>query len=53
MGMGAVLGGYIGYLYDGTSGPLALSMLACGLAGLLFVSFSERGKLFGRPNAPS
>ena len=53
MGTGSILGGYIGYQYDGTTGPLAVSMLGCGLAGLLFILFSERGKLFGRPNAPS
>ncbi|MEL6878356.1 MAG: multidrug effflux MFS transporter [Pseudomonadota bacterium] len=50
MGMGAILGGYIGYQYDGTAQPLAIAMLSCGLVGLGFVLFSERGKLFGRPN---
>lgn len=53
MGMGAILGGYIGYQYDGTAEPLAIAMLSCGLLGLLFVLFSEEGKLFRRPNAPS
>jgi len=53
MGTGSILGGFIGYLYDGTTGPLAVSMLCCGLAGLIFILFSENGKLFGRPNAPS
>ena len=52
MGTGAVLGAFIGYLYDGTAEPLALSMVACGLVGLGFILFSERGRLFRRPNAP-
>lgn len=53
MGTGAILGGVIGYMYDGTAQPLALSMLVCGLVGLGFILFSERGVLFSRPNAPS
>ncbi len=53
MGTGAILGGFIGYQYDGTAQPLALAMLVCGLIGLGFVLFSERGVLFRRPNAPS
>ena len=53
MGTGAILGGVIGYQYDGTSQPLALAMLLCGLFGLAFVLFSEKGVLFTRPNAPS
>ena len=48
MSTGAVLGAVIGGLYDGTSQPLAISMLACALLALAVVLFSERGKLFGR-----
>ncbi|WP_390583878.1 multidrug effflux MFS transporter [Erythrobacter sp. MTPC3] len=43
----AVLGGVIGYSFDGTARPLALSLLASGIACLLLVLFSEKGKLFG------
>ncbi|WP_298469222.1 multidrug effflux MFS transporter [uncultured Erythrobacter sp.] len=53
MGTGAILGAFIGYQYDGTSGPLALAMLVCGLVGLGFILFSEKGVLFTRPNAPT
>ncbi|BDI61894.1 multidrug effflux MFS transporter [Qipengyuania nanhaisediminis] len=48
MSTGAVLGSFIGYLYDGTAQPLALAMLLCGLAALAVVLFSEGGRLFRR-----
>ncbi|MEL6532497.1 MAG: multidrug effflux MFS transporter [Pseudomonadota bacterium] len=48
----ALLGALIGYAYDGTAQPLALALLASGIACLLLVLFSERGKLFGPPEAP-
>lgn len=51
MSSGAILGAYIGYQYDGTAQPLALSMLVCGVLALAVVLFSEKGKLFTRPNA--
>ncbi|MDE1467657.1 multidrug effflux MFS transporter [Aurantiacibacter sp. D1-12] len=47
---GAILGAYIGSLYDGTPLPLAYSMLSCGLLALAVVLFSEKGKLFRRVN---
>lgn len=50
MVVGAILGAYIGNLYDGTSLPLAMAMVGCSLAGLAAVLFSERGRLFTRPN---
>ncbi|MCK0127411.1 multidrug effflux MFS transporter [Erythrobacter sp. F6033] len=50
MTLGAVLGVTIGAAYDGTTVPLAMSMLICSLLTLLIVLFSERGKLFTRPN---
>ena len=53
MGTGAILGAFIGYQYDGSSGPLAVAMLICGLVGLGFILFSEKGVLFTRPNAPT
>lgn len=51
MGTGAVLGSYIGYLYDGTAVPLSIAMMTCAFAALAVVLFSERGKLFARPSA--
>ncbi len=53
LGSGSLLGAYIGSLYNGTAQPLALSMLVCGLIALGLVLYSEKGKLFTRPNAPS
>lgn len=53
MSTGAILGSTIGYLFDGTAVPLASAMLACGLLALAAVLFSERGRLFRRPNADS
>ena len=53
MVVGALLGALIGNLYDGTAQPLALSMVVCSLASLAVVLYSERGKLFTRPNARS
>ncbi|GAA4043473.1 multidrug effflux MFS transporter [Parerythrobacter jejuensis] len=52
MSTGAILGSTIGYLFDGTAVPLASAMLSCGLLALAAILFSERGKLFSRPNAP-
>ena len=47
MTMAAVLGGAIGYAFDGTARPLALALLASGLVCLVLVLLSEKGKLFG------
>nr|WP_285711514.1 multidrug effflux MFS transporter [Erythrobacter sp. COR-2] len=47
----AMLGGAIGYAYDGTARPLALALLASGLACLALVLWSEKGKLFGPSDA--
>jgi len=49
MTLAAVLGAAIGYAYDGTAQPLALSLLASGIVCLLLVLYSEKGKLFGPP----
>ena len=45
------LGGAIGYAYDGTARPLALALLASGLACLALVLWSEKGRLFGPSDA--
>jgi len=47
----AMLGGAIGYAYDGTARPLALALLASGLACLALVLWSEKGRLFGPSDA--
>lgn len=47
----ALLGGAIGYAFDGTARPLALALLASGLVCLVLVLFSEKGKLFGPSDA--
>ena len=47
----ALLGGAIGYAFDGTARPLALALLASGLACLVLVLWSEKGKLFGPSDA--
>ncbi|MFN3990613.1 MAG: multidrug effflux MFS transporter [Erythrobacter sp.] len=51
MSMAAVIGAGIGYAFDGTARPLALSLLASGLVCLALVLFSEKGKLFGPSDA--
>jgi DHA1 family bicyclomycin/chloramphenicol resistance-like MFS transporter len=47
----ALLGGAIGYAFDGTARPLALALLASGLICLVLVLWSEKGKLFGPSDA--
>lgn len=47
----ALLGGAIGYAFDGTARPLALALLASGLVCLVLVLLSEKGKLFGPSDA--
>ena len=51
MTMASLLGGAIGYAFDGTARPLALALLASGLACLILVLLSEKGKLFGPSDA--
>jgi DHA1 family bicyclomycin/chloramphenicol resistance-like MFS transporter len=47
----ALLGGAIGYAFDGTARPLALALLASGLVCLVLVLLSEKGRLFGPSDA--
>jgi DHA1 family bicyclomycin/chloramphenicol resistance-like MFS transporter len=47
----ALLGGAIGYAFDGTARPLALALLASGLVCLVLVVLSEKGRLFGPSDA--
>lgn len=46
--IGSTLGALIGQAYDGSARPLALALAVAGVACLLLVLFSERGKLFRR-----
>jgi MFS transporter, DHA1 family, multidrug resistance protein len=50
--LGAGIGIAIGQFYDGTARPLAAALLACSLASLCLVLFSERGRLFRRLHQP-
>jgi len=43
---GALVGASIGKWFSGTTLPLALGALLCGLTGLCLVIFAERGRLF-------
>lgn len=53
MGLGAGIGAFIGQFFDGTTGPVALGFLICGLMALALVAYSERGKLFRRRSIPA
>lgn len=46
-GAGALLGGLVGQLYDGTVRPLLLGYLAYSATVLFIVVMTERGRLFG------
>ncbi len=43
---GAMVGGAIGWQFNGTTLPLAAGSLCCGSASLLFVLLAEKGRLF-------
>jgi len=48
---GALVGASIGRLFNGTTVPLAVGVLCCGLAALVFVLIAEKGRLFHAQNA--
>jgi DHA1 family bicyclomycin/chloramphenicol resistance-like MFS transporter len=54
--LGAGIGAFVGQAFDGTTLPMAVGFLTCGLAALAVIFWAERGKLFNRPgtcpNAP-
>ena len=52
MVIGSLIGIVIGQAYDGTAHPLALGLLTAGSLSLMFVLFSEKGKLFRRIHPP-
>lgn len=43
---GALIGSLIGQLFDGTTVPLTIGFVACGVAALALVLWTEKGKLF-------
>jgi DHA1 family bicyclomycin/chloramphenicol resistance-like MFS transporter len=43
---GALIGFYVGQQFNGTVIPLTLGFFGCGLAALLIVGVTERGRLF-------
>lgn len=43
---GALMGFFIGRHYDGTTVPMSLGFVVCGLGALLFVLWAEKGRLF-------
>lgn len=47
----ALMGGAIGYAFDGSAQPLAIALLGSSLGCLLLVLFSEKGRLFAPPKA--
>jgi DHA1 family bicyclomycin/chloramphenicol resistance-like MFS transporter len=49
---GAVVGALIGRAYDGTARPIFAAMTVAGIAALMMVLYSERGRLFRRLNYP-
>ncbi|MGQ3176622.1 MAG: hypothetical protein ACT6SC_03370, partial [Blastomonas fulva] len=44
-----VLGAFVGQAFDGSTLPMALGFLVCGIAALAVIFWAERGKLFARP----
>ena len=46
--LAALIGGYIGRHYDGTTTPLLVGYLGIGVLTLVIVAITERGRLFGR-----
>jgi DHA1 family bicyclomycin/chloramphenicol resistance-like MFS transporter len=52
MAVGSAIGAVIGQAYDGTARPLAIGLLACSIASLALVLWSEQGRLFRRVLPP-
>lgn len=44
---GALIGGYIGQLFNNTTIPAATSYFAMGVLSLVFILIAENGRLFG------
>lgn len=50
---GAIIGGMIGQMYDGTTLPLSLGFLVCDCLALICVFITERGRLFNEDELAS
>jgi DHA1 family bicyclomycin/chloramphenicol resistance-like MFS transporter len=48
----ALVGLAIGQAYDDTARPFAMALVVCSVLALLFVLYSEKGRLFRRKNPP-
>ena len=48
MAFGSAIGAVVGQAYDGSARPLSWALLGCGVAALILVLYSERGRLFRR-----
>ena len=44
---GALIGGYIGQLFNGTTIPVAAGYFSMGIMSLIFILIAEKGRLFG------
>lgn len=51
--LSALIGAVIGQAYDGTTEPLAVGYVLCGVTALACILWGERGRLFTRPNPPA
>ncbi len=47
--LSALLGGLIGRAYDGTTHPMLIGFVALGVASLVVVAITERGRMFRAP----
>lgn len=47
--LGASIGAIVGQAFDGTTLPMAIGFLICGVLALLVIFWAEQGKLFRRP----
>lgn len=52
MVIGSVLGIFVGQAYNDSALPLAIALLGSGVASLLLVLYSEKGRLFRRLHPP-
>ena len=50
--LSAGIGAGIGHAFDGSTMPLAIGYVACGLLALAAILWGEGGRLFTRPNPP-
>ena len=44
---GALIGSYVGQLFNGTTIPVAAGYFSMGIVSLVFILIAEKGRLFG------